>query len=169
MPNEEINKTKQKIIEWLKEEGFSAEEKQDPNAYFNIQATKGRINVNIIQNPPFNDSIFIGGNIAVAPEQQALLKSRSRDKREDFIWDLQMSLAANNELGDFALKPNPPDDIQTIFVSSRRIYYDELTKGKLFTSINIVMKNIILTIWKLQKFVGMHMPKTPATKQDYST
>ncbi len=169
MPNEEINKTKQKIMDWLKEEGFAAEEKQDPNAYFNIQATKSGIGVNIVQNPPFNDSIFIAGNIAVAPDQQALLKSRSRDKREDFIWDIQMTLAANNELGDFALKPNPPEDMQIIFVSSRRIYYDELTKGKLFASINIVIKNVLLIIWKLQKFVGMHMPNIVTKKQDYST
>ncbi len=169
MPNEEINKTKQKIMDWLKEEGFAAEEKQDPNAYFNIQASKSGMGVNVVQNPPFNDSIFIAGNIAVAPEQQALLKSRSRDKREDFIWDLQMTLAANIELGDFALKPNPPDDIQIIFVSSRRIYYDELTKGKLLTSINIVIKNVLLTIWKLQRFLGMHMPHMVTKKQDYST
>ena len=169
MPNEEINKTKLKILDWLKEEGFSAEEKQDPNAYFNIHAIKSGISVNIVQNPPYADSIFIGGNIAVAPEQQALLKARSRDKREDFIWDLQMNLAANNELGDFGLKPNPPDDIQVIFLSSRRIYYEELSKAKFFAALNIVLKNIILTIWRLQKFVGMRMPKAGGAKQDYST
>jgi hypothetical protein len=168
MPNEEINKTKQKIMDWLKEEGFSAEEKQDPNAYFNIQATKGGMGVNIVQNPPFNDSFFIGGNIAVNTEQQTIFKSRSREKREDFIWDLQINLLTNNELGDFMLKPNPPNDLQVIFISSRRIYFDELTKGKFLAIMNIVMKSVIMSIWKLQKFTGMNMSNMVAKKEDYS-
>jgi hypothetical protein len=167
MPNEEMNRTKQKIIDWLKEEGFSAEEKQDPNAFFNIAATKGGMGVNIVQNQPFNDSIFIGGNIAVSPEQQVSYKARSKEKKEEFIWDIQMNLARNNELGDFMLKPNPTENLETIFISSRRIYYEELTKGKLLASINIVFKSLVTTIWMLQKFTGTHMPST-AKKQDYS-
>jgi hypothetical protein len=168
MPNEEIKITKQKIVDWLKEEGFSAEEKTDPKAYFNILTLKGGLGCNIVQDAPHNDSFFIAANIILANEQQALLKKISPQKKEDFVWDLQVNLLKNNELGDFAIKPKPPEDIQAIFISSRRIYYDEFTKGKLLSSINVIMRTMIMTIWMLQRYAGVSIPKMEEKRQDYS-
>ena len=96
MVNEKINETKQKILDWLKEEAFSAEEKADPNAFFNIQATRNNMEVNIIQAIPRNDSFFIVANIITAEEEQTFLKAMGSEKRLNFIWDLQMNLLKNN-------------------------------------------------------------------------
>ena len=48
----------------------------------------------------------------------------------DFVRPLNMDFIKNNEIHDFSILPKPPEDIQNIFVSTRQIYYDELTKGK---------------------------------------
>jgi hypothetical protein len=64
--------------------------------------------VNIIQAVPHTDSFFILANIITAEEEQTFLKGMGSQKRLDFIWDLQMNLLKNNELGDFAFKPKAP-------------------------------------------------------------
>ena len=168
MVNEKINETKQKILDWLKEEAFSAEEKADPNAFFNIQATRNNMVVNIIQAIPHNDSFFIVANIITAEEEQTFLKGMGSQKRLDFIWDLQMNLLKNNELGDFAFKPKAPEEIQIITITSRAIYYDELTKAKLHFIIHVVIKSMVMTMWMLQKYAGIALPKINQKKQDHS-
>jgi hypothetical protein len=168
MVNEKINETKQKMLDWLKEEAFSAEEKADPNAFFNIQATRNNMGVNIIQTIPRDDSFFIVANIITAEEEQTFLKGMGSEKRLDFIWDLQMNLLKNNELGDFAFKPKAPEEIQIITITSRAIFYDELTKAKLHFTIHVVLKAMVMTMWMLQKYAGIALPKINQKKQDYS-
>ena len=82
-------------------------------------------------------------------EQLKLLKDMDEKKRQEFFWELRLALLKNNELGYFQIKPNPPHDIREVFISSRRLYYDGLTKDRLMTTI----KAIFMVIWMLEQKV----------------
>jgi hypothetical protein len=168
LPSEDVNKTKQKILDWLKEEAFSPQENADPKAYFNISVQIGNLGCNIVQDVHHNDSFFVGANLVFGANQQVLLKGMEIQKVNDFLWELEMSLIKNNELGDFQIKPKPPEDIQAVFISSKRIYYDQLTKGNLVSTISVVLRAIMMTIWMLEKHAGILTPKVSA-KRDYAT
>jgi hypothetical protein len=65
---------------------------------------------------------------------------------------LRLALLRNNELGDFQIKPDPPNDIAEVFVASRRIFYDTLTKDKLISIIQIVYKEVMMIVWMLEYY-----------------
>jgi hypothetical protein len=156
MSNEETNKIKLKIICWLKEEGFSAEETEPgPNAHFIITASKAELAFNVMQDFSRNESIFICANVLVGPEERRRLQKTPIKRRLDFVWALNMDFIKNNELGDFAILPDPPADIQSIFVSTRQLYYDELTKGKFMVSAHVLLKATVMIMWMLQKLLGI--------------
>jgi hypothetical protein len=85
----------------------------------------------------------------------------------DFVWALNMDFIINNELGDFAIQPKPPEDIRSVFVSTRQLYYDELTKGKFMVSVHVLLKVTVLIMWMLQKLLGVPKPSLSDKKQDY--
>lgn len=168
MSSESIKDTKEKILNWLKEEALSPQENADPQAYFNITVKMGNMGCNIVQDVRHSDSFFIGANLVFGAEQQTLLKGMGTQRINNFLWDLEMSLIRNNQLGDFQIKPKPPEDIQAIFISSRRIYYSELTKGNLVFAINVVLRALMMAIWMLEKHAGVITPRVSG-KKDYAT
>ena len=168
MPSEETNKIKLRIIDWLKEEGFSAEETEPgPMASFNISASKAELAFNVMQDSSHNESIFICANVLVGPEEKHRLQKIPLKKRMDFVWALNMDFIKNNELGDFAIQPKPPEDIRSVFVSTRQLYYDELTKGKFMVSVHVLLKATVMIMWMLQKLLGVSIPSLSDKKQDY--
>jgi hypothetical protein len=167
LPSDEINKVRDKIVDWLKEQGFSVEQVSDPKAFFNLSAKRNNLAINIVQNPPLNDCIFIAANVGTDPEMQLILKKMDNQKKQDFLSDLNLTLLKNNELGDFVVQPKPPEDIQAIVIFSRPIFFEELTKAKFFYMVNIMLRTIITIIFTLQKFTGVS-PKANLKKQDYS-
>jgi hypothetical protein len=146
-------------LTWLKEEAFLPEEEVDPQAYFNISSRIGNMGCNIVQDTHHIDSFFVGANLVLDKEQLALLREMGDKKRQGFFWDLRMSLLKNNEIGDFQIKPNPPEDTQSVFISSKRVYYDDLTKGRLINAINVVLRACMMVIWMLQQYAGIITPK----------
>jgi hypothetical protein len=159
MSSERIKETKERILTWLKEEAFSPEEKVDPQAYFNISSKIGNLGCNISQDVQHIDSFFVAANIVLLEEQLVLLREMDDKKRKEFFWDLRMSLLRNNEIGDFQIKPNPPEDTQAVFISSKRVYYDDLTKGRLIDAIHVVLRACIMVVWMLQQYAGITTPK----------
>jgi hypothetical protein len=168
MPSKETNKIKQRIIAWLKEEGFLAEEKEPTSlVIFNIVVSKGALVFNVIQDSSHNESIFVCATVFVGPEQKHRLQEISLKRRMDFVWALNMDFIKNNELGDFAIQPEPPEDIQSVFVSTRQLYYDELIKGKFMVSVHVLLKATVMTMWLLQKLLGTSIPRLSNRNQDY--
>jgi hypothetical protein len=159
MSTEKINETKERIINWLKEEAYSPEETVDPNAFFNIVAKVGNMVCNIAQNVRKRDSIIVGTNLLISSDQLILLKEMSVTKRKEFFWDLRMSLLKNAELGNFEIKPNPPDNISAVFISSKQIFYEDLTKGSLFSAIQAVFRATLMVIWMIQQYAGVTVAK----------
>jgi len=159
MSSEQIKEIKEKILNWLKEEKLQPREISDPNAYFNICITVGGLALHVIQKADQIDSIAVGANLVFTEEQLKLLENMSDKKRQEFFWELRLALLKNNELGDFQIKPNPPHDVKEVFISSRRLFYDGLTKDRLMTAIFTVYKAIFMVIWMLEQKAGTIKPK----------
>jgi hypothetical protein len=74
--------------------------------------------------------------------------------RAEFCWELQSILLSNNELGNYEINPNPPNDFTELVISSCPIFYDALTKDTLMRRIIIVKKSIMRSILLLEKHSG---------------
>jgi hypothetical protein len=154
---EKVKEIKEKVLVWLKEEGFSPEDVADPNAFFNFNIKVAGSPLHVVQSVRNIDSVFVGANLILTPAQLDLLNSMNKKKRQQFFWDLRLALAGNSELGDFEIKPNPPDDVREVFISSRRIFYDALTKDRLINAISSVYKAIMIVIWMLERYAGARL------------
>lgn len=162
--SETVRKVREKVLNWLKEEALSPEEVSDPNAYFNFGIKVGGSPLHVVQNVRNLDSILVGGRLVLNQPQLDLLKNKmDKKKRQEFFWDLRLALLTNNELGDFRIEPKPPEDVQSVFVSSERIFYDALTKDRLIHAIHSVYKAIMMVIWMLERYAGAPTPKGKKT------
>ena len=163
--SERVKEVKEKVLNWLKEEAFSPEEISDANAYFNFNIKVAGRPLHVLQNVRSIDSIFAGANLVFTPPQLSLLKnSMDKKKRQEFFWDLRLALLGKTELGDFEIKPNPPDDVREVFISSKRIFYDALTKDRLIHAIGSVYKNVTMVVWMLEeRYAGATAPQKKKT------
>jgi len=162
--SEKVKEIKEKVLVWLKEEAYSPEDVVDPNAFFNFNIKVAGSPLHVVQSVRNIDSVFVGANLVLTPVQLDLLKNNmDKKKRQEFFWDLRLALLSNNRLGDFRIKPNPPDDVREVFISSKRIFYDALTKDRLINAISSVYKAIMMVIWMLERYAGAPAPKEEVT------
>ena len=154
--NEKIKEVKKKVLTWLKEEKLSPEEILDPNVHFNFGIKVSGSPLHVVQSVYNSDSIFVAANLILTSMQLDLLNKMSKNKRRKFFWTLRLALVSNNSVGDFLIKPNPPEDVREIFISSKRIYYDALTKDRLLSTIYDIYKTIMMTIWMLEQEAENH-------------
>ncbi len=158
--SERVGEVREKVLNWLKEEGLSPEEMEDPNAYFNFNVNVGGRTFNVVQNVLSLDSIQVAATAVFTPEQLTLLKNKmNKKKRKEYFWDLTLTLVKNSDLGDFDIKPDPPDDVREVLVCSRKIFYDALTKHKLLHAIHSAYKAYMMVIWMLERFAEQPFPK----------
>ncbi|MGI0014591.1 MAG: DUF2299 family protein [Nitrososphaera sp.] len=157
-----IKETKDKVLFWLREEGISPEEANDPNAYFNIGLRLGDWGATIFQNLRMIDSISVGSRWILGDEQLKLHKEMLDDpKRLAYYWDLQFMALSNPQIGEFEITPNPPNDFRALLITSNRIFYDSLTKQSLMDSIVGVHKTMVHAIFLLEKYGGVIPPYPP--------
>jgi hypothetical protein len=159
LSSERVKETKEKVLNWLKEEAFSPQEISDSQAYFNIGIMVSGSPFHVVQNVHNIDSIFVGANLVLTEDQLKLVKDMNAEKRQGFFWDLRLALLENSELGEFQIKPNPPDDFKEVFIASRRIFYDALTKDRLISAISSVYRAVMMVIWMLERYAGVVTPK----------
>ncbi|MDQ1279269.1 MAG: hypothetical protein QG670_529 [Thermoproteota archaeon] len=98
--DDKIKEARDRILNWLKEEAFSPQEVNDPNAYFNFGIkVVGGFSLTVVQNVHNLDSIIVATSLFLSPNQISLLKNNMyAKKRQDFYWNLRLSLLRNNEL-----------------------------------------------------------------------
>lgn len=146
---------KEKIIGWLKEEACLPTENKDPNAFFNISAKMGNASCNVVQDAPRPDSIFVFVNLLLTKEQLDLFrKIMNVEKRQNYFWNLRLALASNAGIGFFEIRPTPPENIESIFIASRRLYYDSLTKEKIMNAMISVLTAAHISIWMMEQHAG---------------
>jgi hypothetical protein len=162
--SERVGEVREKVLNWLKEEGLSPEEMEDPNAYFNFNVNVGGRPFNVVQNVLSLDSICVTASLVFTPDQLTLLKHKmNKKKKKEYFWDLRLAMLKNSDVGDFDVKPDPPDDVREVFVCSRKIFYDALTKHKLLHAIHSAYKAYMMVIWMLERHAGQPFPKEKKT------
>lgn len=149
-----IDIVKGKIVDWLREEGFQFKEVDDSNAYFNLMTIVGGKPIHIFQNRGKKDSVAVISNLEFSPEQTKLFSKIGKAEKQSFFCNLRIALLARQSLGDFKIKPKPPEQIEQVFISSKPIYYDELTKSNLISTLYDIHKSVMMAVWLLEEATG---------------
>jgi hypothetical protein len=168
MSTDKIMLIKEKIIGWLKEEACSPVEQTDPNAYFNIAIKVGRMGCQVVQPVRKMDSLMTVVRLPLPPEMLQLVKSMEPEKKTALFWDLRLSILKNSELLEFKIESDSPEDIKAVALASRPIFYEELTKSKLFSAIYAVTRATLMVMLMLQKYAGK-IPSKKDQKLPYSS
>jgi hypothetical protein len=152
----------EKVLNWLKEERLSPEVQTDPQTYFNIKISIDSRSLHVVQPLILKDAIYVGIGLSLTSQQQDILRTMGKEKRQEYFWELLLELLKNNELGDYQIKPKPPEDVRDIRISSRRIYYDGLTKDALLKAILVVYKAANMVLWIMERVAGAPIPRSSA-------
>lgn len=158
MMDEEKKKISEKIENWLKEEGFFSEKIMNNKAYFNFVAKISGMGLNVLQSIDKPDSILVATNLTLSVEQLDMINKMDAENSREFFWDLRLALL-NADIGDFSIKPHPPNDVREVFISSNPIYYDGLSKDRLISTIFRVCRSLMLVIWMLERASGAPTPR----------
>ncbi len=151
---EDVDVVKNRIKTMLSEEGFQIREVKDANTHFNFVTVVGGVPYHIFQNVNKRDSIFISGSFKIASHQIGSYSKMEQTRKEEFFWNLRISLLTRQTLGDFKIKPKPPEKIEEIFLSSKPLFYDGLTKEKFFSTLFEVHKCAVMIRWMFEEAVG---------------
>ena len=131
-----IGDSREKIKTWLIEERLSPEEVQNPDAYFTFKINVYGTIMFLVHSTQFLDSFSISASFDLAGEKdQAFLASMDLRKRTEFLRDLSIALLSNNGIWYHLVRPNPPKEMRSFELASRRVYYDTMTKEKVMNAI----------------------------------
>ena len=145
------------VRDWLADEGLFKEKIPDDGANFHFIVNYPQDHImDIIQPKDKNDMIVIGCATEVAPEQVSVIKSSSEAKKQEFIWDVRLSL--NQFLLDFDLT-HPNNELHRFFITEE-IYEDGLNKNSLILAMKKVFKGNLHCIWLLGKYFGEIEPSS---------
>ena len=162
---EEIRRVKDKIRRWLREENIFPREALDPQAHFNFYIQHGNLNVNIVQKVDWRDSIVVGTNVLLGP-LSGKIDQLNQEKKQEFFWDLSLELLKNEEIGDFDIKPDPPNKVHEVLIKSKPIFYDGLTKDRLMNTIYSMFKTMIMIPCLIAKYaIPSEVPEVPEVPQ----
>jgi len=133
-----IEEVEAKITKWLKEERFSPIKKENPDAYFHIEAKVGTLVLNVVQWTHYLDSLEVIVGLDYGEDQLTLLNelmdpvTRKRYynsvhlelQRHPFVWNYRFG-----------------EGSKSIRLHSKRLYFDGLTKDA-FMHIFLLMAKI---------------------------
>ena len=163
---EEIRRVKDKIGSWLREENIFPREALDPQAHFNFYIQLGNLNVNVVQKADWRDSIVLGTTVFLGP-LSGKIDQMNQEKKQEFFWDLSLELLKNEEIGDFDIKPDPPDNVSEVLIQSKPIFYDGLTKDRLMNTIYSMFKIMIMIPCLIAKYaIPSEVPEVPEVSEE---
>jgi hypothetical protein len=150
--NDEIDSLRIKIFDWLVEEGFKPNPKEDL-AYANdflLDVFVQVVNITIAK-PKMYKRIVIGTGIILSEEDQKLYKSLNQHVRREFKFEvlrdlLTMKLAFGSIPQDFE------HEFKSIQIMDT-IYYDGLSKDRLFNVINKVIRGYAILMLSFEKYM----------------
>ena len=100
--------------------------------------------MNIIFNKDKNDSLMVGAQPKFTQLDIQTFSMLPHDKRSEFFQDLRYTLLKINI--EYVVYPSPPSKIEFVQIM-KPVYFDGLTKGKLFNTTLLVRRAIELTKW----------------------
>jgi hypothetical protein len=131
-----IGDSKEKIKTWLIEERLSPEEVQNADAYFTFKINVYGTIMFVVHSTQFLDSFSVSASFDLTGEKdQIFLESMDMRKRSEFLRDLSIALLSNNGIWYHLVRPNPPKEMRSFELASRRVYYDTMTKEKVMNAV----------------------------------
>lgn len=134
------SKVRKKIISWLNEEKIEFKERKEPKARLVLDLDFNGFHTSLIQDEESADSIYLTMNITLPEDQMKEFNSLDDSIKKDCILDLVNVFAGNCGLGSFELSPNGALDFREVAIATKNIYYDGLTKDRLFSSISDLIR-----------------------------
>ena len=141
-----------KIFEWLKEEGYKPNPKEDITGAndFLLDVFVQLVNITIAKPKSFK-RIVIGTGIVLPDEDQNLYKSLNQKVRREFKFEvlkdlLTMKLAFGSIPQDFE------QEFKSIQIMDT-IYYDGLSKDRLFNVLNNVIRGYAILMLNFEKYI----------------
>jgi hypothetical protein len=147
---ESKNAVKTKVLRWLDAENRPTMKVRDPVAELNVSVAINSESINVIFNPDKRDSLLLGVQVSFSPLDKQAFTRLQQDKKNAFIDELVYSLIYINV--EFVIIPNL-DNMEAVRMS-KNIYFDALTKDKLFDSILLMKRAVELVRWCYNKHLS---------------
>jgi hypothetical protein len=133
-------KIREQVIAWLSEEKMEFRERKEPKAHLVLDLDFNGFHTSLIHDRESADGIYLTMNIALPEDQIEEFNSLDDTIKKDCILDLVNVFAGNCGLGSFELSPNNVLDFREVAIATKNIYYDGLTKDRLFSSISDLIR-----------------------------
>lgn len=148
-----------KVEELCLEEGITLRKVHNAMASFqlNLQFPTPQSNINVVQPKGKDDLIVIGAVIEIAEPHKQSLRALDSKKREEFIWNLRLTLAKGNV--EFELRH--PDNILEFVRVHKFLYEDGFSKNAFMNALFDVNRSKLLVIWFIQKEFGVSPTRGP--------
>ena len=146
--DQSMEATRDKIQNWLMNEGWQIAEQPHPDVEWLIRAEDGggrRILVG--QNKAKPDQIHLEARVNLADEHQKMFETLAADIRREILWNLRFRLLSMNV--EFVGVAEP---MQSVMLT-QRIYLDGLTKDNFLQRFLIVRNAVITVIWSIIQYL----------------
>lgn len=155
-------KIREKIIAWLSEEKIEFKERREPKAHLVLDLDFNGFHTSLIHDKESIDGIYLTMNITLPEDQIEEFNSLDDSIKKDCILDLVNVFAGNCGLGSFELSPNNVLDFREVAIATKNIYYDGLTKDRLFSSISDLIRAYAGVSSVLEYYTGIAGPEKHA-------
>jgi len=154
-----MGETRDKIQNWLMNEGWQIAEQPHPDVEWLIQAEDvGKRRILVGQNKIRLDQIHLEARVNLAEEHQKMFETLSADRRREILWNLRFRLLAMNV--DFVGVAEP---MQSVLLT-QRLYLDGLTKDNFLQRFLIVRNAVITVIWSIIQYLEDVEPPAESTE-----
>lgn len=145
-PKQETNELKQKVYDWLAEEGMFRKEVDDPKAafHFGINYPVGSpYHIEVVKPRDMKDGVLIVSILRVAPSHQTALAKLSPEKLKPLIHELKLRLLSRRP--GFSVKDQ--EGVWDAVQFQIRLLNDSLSKTTLLEAIDDVFRSMLFVIW----------------------
>jgi hypothetical protein len=154
------NKWKQRVYNWLAEEGMFRKEVEDPKAtyHFRVNYPLGSPHhIEVIKPRDMKDGILVMSILRIAPPHVTALAKLADEKRKPIVHKLRLQLLQRRP--GFSVKED--DGVWEAVQFQARLFYDNLTKSTLMTALDDVFRSILTVIWTLGHHFGIPSGQKP--------
>ncbi|MFX1565958.1 MAG: DUF2299 domain-containing protein [Promethearchaeota archaeon] len=140
------NEWKQRVYDWLAEEGMFRKEVDDAKSafHFGINYPVGSpYHIEVVKPKDMKDGILVVSVLRVAPSHKNALAKLAPEKRKPLIHELRLRLLSRRP--GFSVKEN--DGVWDAVQFQMRILHDNLTKTTLMEAIDEVFRSMLFVIW----------------------
>lgn len=149
------------MADWLREEDFQPQELELANDFWAFRVNVWGTTLFVSQNTHCVDSIAVWGVWKMNESEQDLLMNRMDEtERNELLQELVLWTATNNAILYFFVRPDPPKEITEIEISSRRLYFDSLSKEKVMNALFDVRSARAVWSVLVHRHAGVLPPRT---------